>query len=79
MAEWDQGDPLIRQKVRYCPLLKADLSAGTFVLLSGVQNAVDVDVVCCIVDCWEANGIGDEPLVKSMYLWKWAITSILRM
>ena len=61
MAEWDQGDPRIRQKLRYCPLLMADLSAGTFVLVSGVQNAVDV--VCCIIDCWEANGTG-EPFVK---------------
>lgn len=51
MAEWDQRDPLIRQKLRYCPLVMADLSAGKFVLVSpGV-----VDEVCCIVDCWEVN------------------------
>ena len=37
----------------------ADLSAGTFVLVSsGVVNEV-----CCIVDCWEANGAG-EPAMK---------------
>jgi hypothetical protein len=63
MAEWDQGDPLIRPNLRYCPLLKADLSAGTFVAVSGIQNAVNNDVFCCVVDCWEANKTG-EPLVK---------------
>jgi hypothetical protein len=50
-------------KLWYCPLLKADLSAGTFALVSGIQNVVDVDVICCVLDCWEANGTG-EPLVK---------------
>ena len=63
MAEWDEGDPVISQKLRYCPRLMADLSAGTFVLVCGVSDLVDVDVVCCIVDCWEANGTG-EPFVK---------------
>jgi hypothetical protein len=63
MAEWDEGDPVISQKLRYCPLLMADLSAGTFVLVCGVSDLVDVNVVCCIVDCWEANGTG-EPFVK---------------
>jgi hypothetical protein len=41
----------------------ANLSAGTFILVSGVQDLVNINVVCCIVDCWEANGTG-EPLVK---------------
>lgn len=57
MAEWDLGDPLIIQKLRYCPLLMADLSAGTFVLVSGIQDLVDVSVICCIVDCCDPNGM----------------------
>jgi hypothetical protein len=67
MAEWDQGDPLITQKLRYCPLLMSALSAGTFVLVSGVQDVVDVKVVCCIVDCWGANGTSEPSLKVNVF------------
>jgi hypothetical protein len=64
MAEWDQVEPRIRQKLRYCPMVMADLSAGTFVLVSsGV-----VDEVCCIVDCWEApNGAGESTMKVNVF------------
>jgi hypothetical protein len=45
-------------------MVMADLSAGTFVLVSsGV-----VDEVCCIVDCWEApNGAGESTMKVNVF------------
>ena len=60
MAEWDQLEPSIRQKLRYCPMVMADLLAGTFMLVSsGV-----VDEVCWIVDCCEAPNGASESTMK---------------
>jgi hypothetical protein len=45
-------------------MVMADLSAGTFVLVS----SGDVDEVCCIVDCWEApNGAGDSAMKVNVF------------
>ena len=64
MTEWDQVDPLIQQKQRYCPMVMADLSAGTFVLFSSGL----IDEVCCIVDCWEApDGAGESSMKVNVF------------